>query len=154
MKKTNAMRILDQSKVEYEVLEYDYSDGVIDGTSVAQKIGKKSEVVFKTLVAKGMTNYYVFVIPVNHELDLKKAATASGEKKIQLIPVKDLTKLTGYIRGGCSPIGMKKQFSTYVDMSAKTLTKIIVSAGLKGLQVELEPNSLVKIIKASFSELI
>ncbi|CCQ96219.1 conserved hypothetical protein [[Clostridium] ultunense Esp] len=109
--KTNAMRILDTHNIEYKIITYDKKDGKIDGVSVAKKIGKEPKKVFKTLVARGSSGeLYVFIIPVAEELDLKKAAKAAGEKKIEMIPAKDITKHTGYIRGGCSPIGMKKTY--------------------------------------------
>ncbi|MCK8060945.1 MULTISPECIES: Cys-tRNA(Pro) deacylase [unclassified Fusibacter] len=154
MKKTNAMRILDQAKINYDVLTYEFSDGMIDGIAVAGKINRSNDEVFKTLVAQGSQSFYVFIIPVHHELDLKKAATAASEKKIQLIPVKDLTKLTGYVRGGCSPVGMKKHYASFVDESARLLTSMIVSAGLKGLQMELAPEDLIRIAQATFVSLV
>ncbi|MFL6556542.1 MAG: Cys-tRNA(Pro) deacylase, partial [Bacillus sp. (in: firmicutes)] len=125
--KTNAMRILDAKKVSYEMLTYDNKDGKIDGVSVAEKVGKDPKVVYKTLVAQGASkNVFVFVIPVAEELDLKKAAKAAGEKNIEMLPVKDIQKWTGYIRGGCSPIGMKKEYKTFIDESAGAINSIIV----------------------------
>lgn len=152
--KTNAMRILDKGKIEYNILSYDTSDGEIDGISVANKIGRSVDQVFKTLVGHGKDDVYVFIVPVHHELDLKKAASASGVKKIELIPVKDILKLTGYIRGGCSPIGMKKLYKTFIHSSALELDQIIVSAGKIGLQIELEANELKDVINAKFIDLI
>lgn len=152
--KTNAMRILDKGKIEYNIISYDTTDGEVDGISVANKIGKSVDQVYKTLVGHGKGEIYVFIIPVHHELDLKKAAAASGEKKIELIPVKDIQKLTGYIRGGCSPVGMKKLYKTFINSSGLELDQIIVSAGKIGLQIELEPNELRDVINAKFIDLI
>ena len=126
MQKTNAMRILDKSKIEYNALTYDASDGHIDGAAVAKKTGQDPETVYKTLVTMGNSrNLYVFVIPVLEELDLKKCAKVSGEKKLEMIHVKDINKFTGYIRGGCSPLGMKKQYDTFVQEEALKLDKIV-----------------------------
>ncbi|WAA13353.1 Cys-tRNA(Pro) deacylase [Fervidibacillus halotolerans] len=155
VKKTNAMRMLDQAKIEYNVYTYESTDYQIDGISVAKKIGKDGNVVFKTLVAQGESKeIYVFVIPVNHELHLKLAAKAAGEKNIHLIPAKDLKKWTGYIRGGCSPIGMKKPYKTYIDESANNLDKIIVSAGKIGMQIELSLEDLLKMTDGTVTKLI
>jgi Cys-tRNA(Pro)/Cys-tRNA(Cys) deacylase len=141
--KTNAMRILDQKKITYKVNEYDISDGRIDGISVAEKTGADPAKVFKTLVTQGTSkNYYVFVVPVLEELDLKEAARVSGEKKIEMIPMKDLLKITGYIKGGCSPIGMKKNFKTFIHKSSMEHETIMVSGGKQGLQIELAPGEL------------
>lgn len=152
--KTNAMRILDKNKVDYNIISYDTSDGEVDGISVANKIGRSVDQVYKTLVGQGKEEIYVFIIPVHHELDLKKAALATKEKKIELIHVKDILKLTGYIRGGCSPFGMKKLYKTYIHESGLELEHIIVSAGKIGLQIELEPIQLKNIIGAEFLDLI
>ena len=139
--KTNAMRILDKMKIKYEMMSYEVNDGKIDGITVANKIGKAPEAVFKTLVThNGPQQLYVFVIPVAAELDLKKAAKAANQKSIEMLAVKDLQKYTGYIRGGCSPIGMKKQYPTFIDESALELTEIIVSGGKIGTQIVLEPS--------------
>ncbi|WP_432403020.1 Cys-tRNA(Pro) deacylase [Wukongibacter sp. M2B1] len=155
IKKTNAMRILDQKKVSYNVLTYDKGDGKIDGISVAEKIDRNLEVVYKTLVAQGNSkNIYVFVIPVAEELDLKKAAKVSGEKKIEMIPVKEILKLTGYIRGGCSPVGMKKSYKTFIDSSASRIEKIIVSAGRIGVQIEFEVRKLIEVIEAELANVV
>lgn len=154
IKKTNAMRILNQKKIDYNILTYDKNDGKIDGISVAGKINKDVEAVYKTLVAKGSSKaIYVFVIPVAHELDLKKAAKAAKEKKIEMIPVKEILKLTGYIRGGCSPIGMKKSYRTFIDERASKIEKIIVSAGKIGLQVELDLTDLAEVVDAQLEDL-
>jgi Cys-tRNA(Pro)/Cys-tRNA(Cys) deacylase len=130
--------------------EYDNKDGKIDGVSVAAKIGAEPERVFKTLVTQGTGGLYVFIVPVEGELDLKKAARAAGEKKVEMIPVKDIQKMTGYIRGGCSPIGMKKLYPTFIDEQAEELETIIVSAGRIGAQIELAPKTLVNVVNASF----
>lgn len=154
IKKTNAMRILEQQKIKYKVYTYDIGDGKIDGISAALKTGKPTSQVFKTLVVQGHSKtFYVFVIPVDHELDLKKAAKSANEKKVDMIPVKDITKLTGYIRGGCSPIGMKKHFSTFLDLSAESMESIIVSGGKQGLQLEINTQNFIQIVEAQISDL-
>jgi Cys-tRNA(Pro)/Cys-tRNA(Cys) deacylase len=153
--KTNAMRILDAKKVSYEMLTYDNKDGKIDGVSVAKKIGRNPKEVYKTLVAQGTSNnIYVFVIPVAAELDLKKAAKAAAEKKIEMVPVKDIQKWTGYIRGGCSPIGMKKEYQTFIDESCLQIDSIIVSAGKIGVQIVLAPAKLKELTNAEITHLI
>ena len=150
--KTNAIRQLDQQKVPYSMHAYNVVDGQIDGVSVANKIGQPVEMVFKTLVASaGPGKVYVFLIPVDKELDLKAAAKSAGEKKVELIPVKDLLGLTGYIRGGCSPLGMKKLFPTIIDLSAKNLDEMIVSAGKIGMQIQLKPTDLIANTKGEFA---
>ncbi|MGD6874968.1 Cys-tRNA(Pro) deacylase [Bacillus infantis] len=151
--KTNAMRLLDAARLEYNSLSYDSKDGKIDGVSVAGKIGRDPEQVYKTLVAQAGRNVYVFIIPVEAELDLKKAAKAAGEKKVEMIPVKDIQKLTGYIRGGCSPVGMKKLYPTFIDSQGEQLESIIVSGGKIGLQIELAPERLKELIKAEWKDL-
>ncbi|WP_445506312.1 Cys-tRNA(Pro) deacylase [Niallia sp. 03190] len=136
--KTNAMRYLDSHHIAYEIYTYNNKDGKIDGISVANKINKDVQMVYKTLVVKGSSHdIYVCVIPVVEELDLKKVAKVVGEKKIELVAVKDIQKLTGYIRGGCSPLGMKKKYQTIIDESAANLSSIIVSAGKIGVQIEV-----------------
>jgi Cys-tRNA(Pro)/Cys-tRNA(Cys) deacylase len=153
--KTNAMRILDQKKIGYIINTYDNKDGKTDGVSVADKIGKDPGSVFKTLVCQGHgRNIYVFVIPVQEELDLKKAAKAVEEKNVEMIPVKDILKFTGYIRGGCSPVGMKKEYATILDLSALALDKIIVSGGKIGFQIELKAGDLCEAVKAKFEDII
>lgn len=153
--KTNAIRILDSKKIAYEILTYENKDGKIDGVSVAGKIGRNPQEVYKTLVAEGMSkNIYVFVIPVEAELDLKKAAKAAGEKKVEMIPVKDILKWTGYIRGGCSPLGMKKEYQTFIDESCETLTSMVVSAGKIGVQMVLKPEDLLAATKAKMMDLV
>ncbi|MFF0826566.1 Cys-tRNA(Pro) deacylase [Brevibacillus sp. NPDC003359] len=151
--KTNAMRILDKEKIAYTMLTYATDDGKIDGIAVAQKIGREQNVVYKTLVSQGTSkSYYVFVIPVEAELDLKKAAKAVGEKKIEMIPVKEITKVSGYIRGGCSPVGMKKLFPTVIDQKAEALDTIIVSGGNIGVQIELTPDNLLRATKGTLAD--
>ncbi|MFB5193850.1 Cys-tRNA(Pro) deacylase [Neobacillus sp. KR4-4] len=153
--KTNAMRILDAKKVSYDMLTYDHKDGKIDGVSVAEKVGRDPKEVYKTLVAQGVSkNIYVFVIPVAEELDLKRAAKAAGEKNMEMLPVKDIQKWTGYIRGGCSPIGMKKEYKTFIDEQARDLDTIIVSAGKIGVQIALAPSSLQEVTKADIVPII
>ncbi|ARK29629.1 Cys-tRNA(Pro) deacylase [Halalkalibacter krulwichiae] len=153
--KTNAMRSLDQQKIAYEIINYHVNDGKIDGVSVANKIGKQAEYVYKTLVAQGSSkHFYVFVIPVEAELDLKKAAKAAEEKKIEMIPVKDIVKVTGYIRGGCSPIGMKKSFPTFIAHEAQTLETIIVSGGMIGVQIEITVENLIDVTGATLAPII
>ena len=151
--KTNVMRILSQKKIEYK--SYDYIDsGAISGEDVAKALGENPDKVFKTLVTIGKTkNHYVFMVPVNKELDLKKAATAVGEKSIEMIKAKDLLPLTGYVHGGCSPIGMKKQFQTTVDISAEGFETIFFSAGKVGVQVEVSPKDLAKLVRCAFKDI-
>lgn len=145
--KTNVMRILEKAGVHFNTYTYDHSDGLIDGISVADKIGQPVEKVYKTLVAKGTSReYFVFIIPVAGELDLKAAARAVNEKAVEMIKVADINKVTGYIRGGCSPIGMKKEYKTVLESSCKELNTIIISAGKIGHQIELNPEDLVKLI--------
>ncbi len=153
--KTNAIRLIEQQKVPYELFEYTSEDGqAVDGITVAGKIGQPVAAVFKTLLATAGTNrYYVFVVPVASELHLKMAAKAAGEKKIEMLAVKELQNVTGYVRGGCSPVGMKKLFPTFIDASAESLEEIIVSAGKIGMQVKLTPADLAKITKAAFAPL-
>ncbi len=137
------------------MLTYENKDGKIDGVSVAEKIGKDPKEVYKTLVAQGASkNVLVFVIPVTEELDLKKAAKAAGEKNIEMLPVKDIQKWTGYIRGGCSPIGMKKDYKTFIDESSKLLESIIVSGGKIGVQMVLDPVQLTEVTKADIVPII
>lgn len=153
--KTNAMRILDSKKLPYEWLSYDNKDGKIDGISVANKINRDPRMVYKTLVTQGNSKeIFVFVVPVESELHLKKAAKAAGEKKVEMIHVKDIQKLTGYIRGGCSPIGMKKQYPTFIDESAKAIETIIVSGGKIGTQIEIKADDLIAATGAIFADLV
>ncbi len=153
--KTNAMRILDKQKIEYTAHEYTVDENDLSGVNIASQIGLPFDVVFKTLVAKGdKTGPVVFCIPVDKEIDLKKAASFTGNKKIEMIHVKDLLNLTGYIRGGCSPIGMKKKFPTFINDSASSHEKITVSAGIKGCQLLIKVNDLVKICDATLCNLV
>lgn len=146
--KTNAMRLLDKAGISYITYTYDHNDGLVDGISVANKIGVSVEKVYKTLVTQGHSKqYFVFVIPVEKELDLKIAAKSVGDKSIEMIRVLDINKVTGYIRGGCSPIGMKKEYLTVLDNSCEILDTIIISAGKIGHQIELKPIDLMGIIK-------
>lgn len=155
MEKTNAMRILEKNKIAYETKTYDGADGVIDGVSVAAKIGQDPRFVYKTLVTQGKSkNYFVFVIPVACELNLKAAAKSVGEKSVEMIAVKDINKITGYIRGGCSPVGMKKQFQTVIDASAKDLECFYVSGGKIGIQLGISPQKLSSLIDAKFESII
>lgn len=151
--KTNAMRMLDRAKIAYVLHTYSPDEG-IDGISVARKLGQPEERVYKTLVTKGKSTHFVFVIPVAAELDLKAAAKAVGEKAVEMIAVKDINKVTGYIRGGCSPVGMKKAFLTVIDESAKPLPAIFVSGGRIGLQMEIDPTVLAAFIGADFAPII
>jgi Cys-tRNA(Pro)/Cys-tRNA(Cys) deacylase len=151
--KTNAMRTLETAGISYTAHEYE-PDGAIDGVSVANKLGKPVDQVFKTLVAQGASReYYVFVIPVALELDLKAAAKAVDEKAVEMIRVADINKVTGYIRGGCSPIGMKKQFRTVVDSACILQETIIVSAGKIGHQIEVAPDDLAGLIGAEIEDI-
>jgi len=153
--KTNAMRIIEGFDIEYNYYTYDSKDGNIDGVSVAEKIGKNVDLVYKTLVAQGVSkDIYVYVIAVEDELDLKKAAKSVGEKKVEMIAVKDINKYTGYIRGGCSPIGMKKNYTTVVDSKAESKDNVVFSAGKVGSQVELTPQDLLKITKGKFENIV
>ncbi len=154
--KTNAVRMIERQKIAYELLHYEIQDGEsVDGISVSEKIGYSVEYVYKTLVATSSTNqYYVFVVPVAEELDLKKAAKVVGQKKVEMIPVKELLNITGYVRGGCSPIGMKKLFPTYLDASAESLEFMIVSAGKIGLQLKLSPQDLAKAANTEFVDIV
>ena len=155
VQKTNVMRILDQKKISYNVFTYPHGDSAVDGVTVSRLIGKPAEQVFKTLVAVGASKKnYVFVIPVMHELHLKKAAKAVEEKSIAMLPVSQLLALTGYVRGGCSPIGMKKQFPTYLHSSGTLPDTIIVSAGKIGVQVELSPTDLLKLVNGRTADVI
>ena len=148
--KTNAMRMLDKAGIDYTLHTYP-SDGGIDGLSIAAKMGQPVELVYKTLVTKGKNTHFVFVIPVAEELNLKAAAKTVGEKSVEMIAVKDINKVTGYIRGGCSPVGMKKLFKTVIDSSAETLDTFYVSGGRIGLQMQLNPKTLCAYIGAEFA---
>lgn len=150
--KTNAVRLLEQQKIQFDVMEYETGDGQVDGVSVAEKIGQPVSLVFKTLVAKaGAQKLFVFVIPVAEELDLKAAAKVVGEKKIEMLPVKELLGYTGYVRGGCSPVGMKKLYPTVIDASAQEQGRIIVSAGKIGMQIHVQLDDLIAVTKAQLA---
>ena len=153
--KTNAMRILDREKIPYQIHTYDHQDGVIDGAHVAQKLGQDPARVYKTLVTRSNKNgIFVFVIPVLEELDLKKAARAAGEKSVEMIHVKEINALTGYIRGGCSPVGMKKRYPTFFQQDMEALPQVCVSGGRIGTQMELDPKDLVRVTQGTLADLI
>ncbi len=154
-KKTNAMRILDTEGVSYQVHNYDASDGIVDGVTAAAKLGADPDQVFKTLVTRGDDRqFYVFVIPVKEELDLKACARSVGVRSVEMIHVRELKDITGYIRGGCSPLGMKKQFVTVFDESALLSDTIYVSAGRIGIQIEADPQDLIRLAGAKTGMLI
>ena len=154
MTKTNAMRRLDAAKIKYEIKEYEVDESDLSGTHIAEQIGLPFEQVFKTLVAKGeKSGVVVFCIPVDKEIDLKKAAVVTGNKKLEMLHVKDLLGTTGYIRGGCSPIGMKKKFPTFIDESAMNFEEITVSAGIRGAQLLLNVDLLVKFVEAKICQI-
>lgn len=153
MKKTNAMRILDSKKIEYSEIEYDASSG-ISALDVAKSTGEDPSTVYKTLVTVSREKeHFVFVVPAEKELDLKKAATAAGTKNIEMIPQKELLPLTGYVHGGCSPVGMKKEFETFLDSSAKDKEYIFISGGKIGIQIKINPDDLVGAIDGKYFEI-
>ena len=153
MKKTNAMRILESENINFEIIEYSTKDG-IGGVDVAEKLGEDKNRVFKTLVTEAKDGeHFVFVVPVSSELDLKKAAKASDSKKIEMIPQKKLLPLTGYVHGGCSPVGMKKSFKTFIDSSAEDLDFFYVSGGKVGMQIKVNPRELISAIDGEFSDI-
>ena len=154
IEKTNVMRVLDQKKVAYESHSYT-PDATMTGEEIAALLGEDPAHVFKTLVTRGKTGqYFLFVVPVAAELELKKAAKAAGEKSIEMIKQKELLPLTGYVHGGCSPIGMKKAFKTFIHETAESLDKMFVSAGKVGFQVELSPQDLAKTVGCGFADLV
>ena len=155
-KKTNVMRILDQKKIPYTAKEYPHEEGVaVDGMTVAKSLGQEPGSVFKTLVTRGASGgYYVFDIPAAENLDLKKAARAVGEKSVAMLPQKELLPLTGYVHGGCSPVGMKKQFPTVFHATAADLPTIMVSAGRIGRQVQCDPKDLLALLGAKTADII
>lgn len=155
MEKTNAMRILEQRKIKYQVYEYPHEEGIcVDGQTVAKLLNQDPKQVFKTLVCVSNTkHYYVCVLPVLEELDLKKAAKEFRVKSLEMIAVKELLPLTGYVRGGCSPIGMKKAFPTMIDITALQYNSIIFSGGKIGLQIEMNPKDLIKVINFEFKDI-
>ena len=155
MSKTNAVRILESQNIPFKTLEYEVDENDLSGTSVARKITVEEDFVFKTLVARNEKNQvFVFCIPVNQELNLKKAASASRNKKIEMVKLNELLPLTGYIRGGCSPIGMKKAYPVFIEETAQILEKIYISAGIRGMQIEISPFTLAEIINADFADVI
>ena len=152
--KTNAMRILDQKKISYDIITYE-CDEFIDGLHTAEKTGAPVEQSFKTLVMQGKSRqFYVFVLPIAEEVDLKKAAKVVGEKSVEMIPVKDINKVTGYIRGGCTPIGMKKQYTTVIHESAQTYEKIYLSGGRIGTTIVINPMDLREVVQGQFAPII
>ena len=152
--KTNAVRILDRNKVEYELNKYECDD-FKDGVTIADMLEQSYDMSFKTLVTVGKSGkYYVFAIPVDKEINMKKAAKEVGEKNIEMVHVKDINAVTGYIRGGCTPIGMKKNYPTVINESAKEHEKIIVSGGRLGLQIILTPDDLVKVTNGRYADII
>lgn len=155
MSKTNAIRILESHKIKYQTVSYEVDEDDLSGENVALKVGVDPETVFKTLVCIGdKTGHVVFCIPVTQELNLKKAASASGNKKVEMIKLKDLLPLTRYIHGGCSPVGMKKLFPIYIDETAQLFENIFVSAGVRGTQMKLNPDDLLQIVEAVYADLI
>ena len=154
IEKTNAARLLDRAKIAYELIPYRVDEEHLAATHVAEQLGEDIACVFKTLVLKGdRTGYFVCVVPGDLEVDLKAAAKVSGNKKVDLIPMKELLPVTGYIRGGCSPIGMKKAFPTYIHASASEHPFIYISAGVRGLQLKLAPADLAAYVRAAFAEI-
>jgi Cys-tRNA(Pro)/Cys-tRNA(Cys) deacylase len=153
--KTNAARLCDNAGVEYDLIPYDTDDHSLDGKSVAKKLGLSEDEIFKTLVTRGKSGgVYVFVIPVSGELDLKKAAKASGEKSIQMLPLKELLSVTGYVKGGCSPLGMKKEYPTFFDETIILLERITFNAGKIGLQLQLPVVDLPDILNYEIADLL
>ncbi len=155
MNKTNAIRILESKKINFDTIEYNVDEDDLSGETVAEKIGQSKDEVFKTLVAKGnKTGFCVFCIPVSCELNLKKAAQASGNRNVEMIKVKDLFSLTGYVRGGCSPIGMKKPSPTFIDETAQLFDWIFISAGVRGMQIKINPDDLIEMTNSRYVDLI
>lgn len=153
--KTNAMRILDRLGIVYEPKSYDCGGEFIDGLHTADSLGLPYDEVYKTLVTQGAGNeYYVFLLPMDRELDLKKAAKAAGVKSLEMLPVKEIQKVTGYIRGGCTPLGMKKQYPVFISITAKEKKAIHISAGKRGVQLALAPEDLIKAAEAEYAEII
>ena len=149
------MRILEQRKIPYTAHEYAHGEEAVDGMTVAALLGRDPSSIYKTLVTQGASGvFYVFVIPVDRELQLKKAARAAGEKSIQMIPVSQITPLTGYVRGGCSPVGMKKLFPTFFEAAVLSLDTVTVSAGKIGAQIELAPRDLLALVRGKTAELV
>lgn len=152
--KTNVARLLDKAKVSYELIPYEVDESDLSAVHVADSLGENVEQVFKTIVLHGeKSGYFVCVLPGDHEIDLKRAAKVSGNKKCELLPMKELLPVTGYIRGGCSPIGMKKHFPTYIHHTAEQYPYIYISAGQRGLQIKLDPADLLREARAEYAEL-
>ena len=152
--KTNAMRMLDTAKIHYEVIEYEVDENDLSGVHIADRLSLPYNMVFKTIVAKGdKTGYCVFCLPVDREIDMKAAASATGNKRIEPLHVKDLLSVTGYVRGGCSPVGMKKKFPVFFDSSVENCEKITVSAGIRGCQLILSPEDLIRYTNAQTCDL-
>jgi ybaK/ebsC protein len=155
MYKTNAARILDTHKIKYELIEYKVDEEDLSAVNVAAKLGQNIKQVFKTLVVKGdKSGIFVCVVPGNAEIDLKKAAKASGNKSAEMTAVKDIMKITGYIRGGCSPLAMKKDYPVFIDENCQGFDFIYISAGIRGMQIKLNPENLAEVLKAVVCELI
>lgn len=153
--KTNAARLLDQAKIPYQLISYEVDEIDLSATHVAEQLGENVDQVFKTIILNGdKTGYLIAIIPGADEVDLKKAAKISGNKSCELIPMKELLPLTGYIRGGCSPIGMKKRFPTYIHETALNFENIYISAGQRGLQLYLSPTDLIRLSQAATGDLI
>lgn len=153
--KTNAVRILDKENIDYSLIPYEVDESDLSAVHVAEQLGEPVDQVFKTLVLKGdKTGYFICVIPGSKELNLKHAALISGNKNCDMLPMKDLLPITGYIRGACSPIGMKKTFPAYIDQSCKTFNYIYISAGKRGLQIQISPEDLTKVIPITVATLI
>jgi Cys-tRNA(Pro)/Cys-tRNA(Cys) deacylase len=153
IEKTNAARLLDKAKIQYDLIPYEFDENDLAAQHVAESLGQDIAKVFKTLVLYGdKTGYIVCVIPGDKEVDLKALAKVSGNKKVEMIPMKDLLQVTGYIRGGCSPIGMKKRFPTYFHTTAADHDVIYVSAGVRGLQIKINPQELIKFIQATLAD--
>ncbi|MCD7840134.1 MAG: Cys-tRNA(Pro) deacylase [Erysipelotrichaceae bacterium] len=153
-KKTNALRILDSHHITYETKEYQYDENHLSGEHIINQVDLNADQIYKTLVLKSNNDYLVCCIPVLEEIDLKKLAKQSGHKSVEMIHMKDLLNVTGYIRGGCSPIGMKKLFPTYFQEDIILLDKVAVSAGVRGLQVILDPNDLIALVKGQYVDVI
>jgi len=152
--KTNAMRQLDAAKIKYEICSYEVDENDLSGTHIAEQIGLPFDTVFKTIVTRGdKTGYIVFCIPCNKEIDLKRAAAVTGNKKVEPLHVKDLLGVTGYIRGGCSPVGMKKKFPTYFDKSAEDLQRLTVSGGVRGIQLLVDTEDIIRFTGAVCAEI-
>ena len=154
IEKTNAARLLDRAKIKYELIPYEVDENNLAATHVAEQLGEDIEMVFKTLILSGDRNgYLVCVVPGHHEVDLKAAARASGNKKVEMLPMKELLPTTGYIRGGCSPIGMKKHFPTYIHTTCNDHPFIYISAGVRGLQIRIAPADLIKYVEAETADI-